>query len=275
MVRNLRPLFTRMSKDLAIHAAENLSVQDQNQYRPKLEDIIFNGMSDTAKVFTRNIRDDLNEGSSLWDASVSENVTADSDTLQDMADEIAAQASLFIADQTIAQATLILDTNYRQMRESLEEAVAELTQTKTRRFRIEKKAPIDAGLDFISYADVAKKAAKIFKTKSRSRPDLIASQIVGMTESFSKQTEAEVLNENDVAIDGKPIQGKLQKSWNAILDSRTREAHAEADAEYMANPIDIDENFIVDGEELEYPRDPNGSPGNVINCRCAVMYVTD
>ena len=49
----------------------------------------------------------------------------------------------------------------------------------------------------------------------------------------------------------------------------TRQAHLDADAEYADNPIALDAAFIVDGEALQYPGDPNGSSGNVINCLCA------
>jgi hypothetical protein len=31
------------------------------------------------------------------------------------------------------------------------------------------------------------------------------------------------------------------------------------------------EPFLVEGEELQYPRDPNGSPENTINCHCLVI----
>ena len=31
--------------------------------------------------------------------------------------------------------------------------------------------------------------------------------------------------------------------------------------------------FEVGGEELEYPGDPNGSPENVIQCRCQALYI--
>jgi hypothetical protein len=36
----------------------------------------------------------------------------------------------------------------------------------------------------------------------------------------------------------------------------------------------LDEPFIVDGEELLYPGDPNGSPENIINCACTHTPVT-
>ena len=31
-------------------------------------------------------------------------------------------------------------------------------------------------------------------------------------------------------------------------------------------------NLFVGGEEIMYPGDPNGMSGNIINCRCKVVY---
>ena len=60
----------------------------------------------------------------------------------------------------------------------------------------------------------------------------------------------------------------LEKKWMPTLDERTRPAHAAmADSDY----IPIDEPFEVDGEQLDYPSDPSGSPENVINCRCVEL----
>jgi hypothetical protein len=36
--------------------------------------------------------------------------------------------------------------------------------------------------------------------------------------------------------------------------------------------VGINEMFIVGGENLEFPGDPFGSPGNVINCRCTLFF---
>ena len=59
------------------------------------------------------------------------------------------------------------------------------------------------------------------------------------------------------------------KGWLSAFVDDTREEHKEADAMYSDNPIPIDEPFIVGGEELQYPGDPNASAGNVVNCLCA------
>lgn len=61
----------------------------------------------------------------------------------------------------------------------------------------------------------------------------------------------------------------LQKQWAAVEDSRTREAHAAADGQ----TVDLDEDFIVGGEKMAYPGDPVASAGNVINCRCTLIYI--
>lgn len=61
----------------------------------------------------------------------------------------------------------------------------------------------------------------------------------------------------------------MYKTWLPTEGSRTRDAHA-----VMANhpSIPINENFIVNGESMARPRDPNGSLKNIINCRCTMSY---
>lgn len=61
------------------------------------------------------------------------------------------------------------------------------------------------------------------------------------------------------------------KVWMATADSRTRDAHDEADGQ----TVPIGEAFDVDGEAMEFPGDPDGSEENVINCRCTVGYADE
>jgi len=63
--------------------------------------------------------------------------------------------------------------------------------------------------------------------------------------------------------------GATHKRWIAELDDKTRPAHAEADGVI----IPIDDYFLVGGDTMRYPHDYlNGSPGNLINCRCVCTY---
>lgn len=54
-----------------------------------------------------------------------------------------------------------------------------------------------------------------------------------------------------------------KKVWMATNDSRTRHSHAELDGE----EVEINETFSND---LKFPGDPDGDPGEVYNCRCTM-----
>lgn len=65
----------------------------------------------------------------------------------------------------------------------------------------------------------------------------------------------------------------LMKKWVIRAQGKggtpVRPAHLAANGQ----TVPVDEPFIVGGEKLMYPHDPAGSPGNIINCRCASIPV--
>ena len=69
--------------------------------------------------------------------------------------------------------------------------------------------------------------------------------------------------------------GIEKKEWISTLDDRTRESHLMMDGVIA----DIDSTFEVVNEteggvdNMQYPLDPNGSAGNVCNCRCTVAPI--
>jgi len=58
-----------------------------------------------------------------------------------------------------------------------------------------------------------------------------------------------------------------RKGWLSAFTSESRDSHMDASDQV----VDLKEAFIVDGEELQYPGDPSGSAGNIINCLCATF----
>lgn len=60
------------------------------------------------------------------------------------------------------------------------------------------------------------------------------------------------------------ISGVIMRVWNTVGDDRVRDVHAEADGQETT----VDGTFNVGGEQLQRPRDPAGSPWNILNCRC-------
>lgn len=62
---------------------------------------------------------------------------------------------------------------------------------------------------------------------------------------------------------------KVKKKWLAILDSRTRDTHKDLDGQTQ----EVDDPFVVDGDEIKFPGDPTAKPALTYNCRCTLTYV--
>jgi uncharacterized protein with gpF-like domain len=67
----------------------------------------------------------------------------------------------------------------------------------------------------------------------------------------------------------------MKREWVSAQDDRTRDTseadHVDADGQ----TVGMKEPFTVSGEKLMFPGDPSGSAANVINCRCAVVFIYD
>ena len=63
----------------------------------------------------------------------------------------------------------------------------------------------------------------------------------------------------------------VSKKWNTMEDDKVRDAHARVDGQ----TVQSNKEFVVDGEDLEYPGDINGSLSNIINCRCFITEELD
>lgn len=71
--------------------------------------------------------------------------------------------------------------------------------------------------------------------------------------------------------EAKPLAGDLVKIWGAFMDADTRPSHIAADGQTR----ELDQPFDVGGVALMTPADPNaadGAAGEVINCRCTILY---
>ena len=76
--------------------------------------------------------------------------------------------------------------------------------------------------------------------------------------------------ENKARLDGmywaEYLGNKMHKAWIATPDNRTRDSHASLDGK------EIPLNKIFDNG-CSRPRDPNGTPAEICNCRCSLKYV--
>lgn len=60
---------------------------------------------------------------------------------------------------------------------------------------------------------------------------------------------------------------KTKKQWLATLDGRTRHYHRLLDGQVQ----DVDKPFVVEGEEIMFPGDPDAEGYMVYNCRCTLI----
>lgn len=111
--------------------------------------------------------------------------------------------------------------------------------------------------DDLSGAEIAKQIRTQIPSISAVRSDTIARTEVHAAANYANQSAAEA------------TELEMDKEWIAFIDGRERDAHRIADGQR----VPMDEDFNVDGEDLEYPGDPSGSAENVINCRCVVGYL--
>ena len=72
----------------------------------------------------------------------------------------------------------------------------------------------------------------------------------------------------------------MDKRWISARDNRVRgnPAGKYANAEFdhwdiNGTILPMDQDFSQTGEPLSYPGDPDGAPGDIINCRCSLGYI--
>lgn len=112
-----------------------------------------------------------------------------------------------------------------------------------------------------TYQQMVDRVKEVYSAASQSRAETIA------------MTETNVAI-NSGRYDGMREAGVEKKAWLASDLAGSRPAHQQASRDYEMG-IPIDEPFRVDGEYLDHPGDPNGSPGNTINCRCTILAILD
>jgi hypothetical protein len=92
---------------------------------------------------------------------------------------------------------------------------------------------------------------------------------IARTEVVSASNQGSLIGARDSGVEQKKV-------WVSVLDNRTRVYEGPMKPfdhwEMDGVSAEMEDPFIVSGEELMYPGDPAGSAGNVINCRCGIIF---
>ncbi len=297
VVPKLKSVFAHMANDVAALYLTTGNVPAESlaeNYFPEFLKEIRDAMRKSIKQFGFNLRGDLQKNFGFFfdvemkpaelDLCFKKLVTINdpdlTEKLNTVNNDFLRQVTLFVANQSENQARFVSDTNAKEIIEAIrieEEKFRLDLETQAAKIRTLQSQSITADVAdqiakarsemTLQQADAEAIIAKNIKAnlldRSPARSDLIASQNVGLAESWARQTEGEIIQGARLA-DATGRTASVMKVWTAILDTKTRASHAAADSE----KVSIQESFVVGGESLKYPRDPNGSAGNVINCRC-------
>lgn len=91
------------------------------------------------------------------------------------------------------------------------------------------------------------------------------SNVIARTETHTAANQA-----SQEAARSTPQSDELKREWIAAEDDRTRSTHMAANTQVVG----MEEPFKVGEASLMFPGDPNGPPGEIINCRCTLAYIT-
>lgn len=113
---------------------------------------------------------------------------------------------------------------------------------------------------------IAAAAGVILRQLFKSREGAIANVQTQAPAEEAKRQEAVALGRAD----GKQ-EAEIEKVWQTVGDADVRIAHVAANGQQRPGNA----AFSVGGEDLRYPGDSTlgASAGNVINCRCAAIYL--
>lgn len=90
------------------------------------------------------------------------------------------------------------------------------------------------------------------------------------------RTETTAAANMAASIAGKESGLVLVKEWISSNDARTRQREKGDQFDHLdMDGIRVDEDgfFNVQGDMIKFPGDPDGQPGNIINCRCSVATI--
>ena len=255
-IPDLRVIFRNMANDAESIYRKNGSVNAKelaNNYYPEFLKEIRDMMRKTVREFSFDLREDLqrkglNFGIDLEIKEITDpNVK---DKLKEINTQFKESSTFFIANQSEEQAKYIAETNAKEIDLAIRQE--EL------KFNNQKALP--------EWIIIARNVKINLLDRRQARSELIASQVVGLTEAWTRQEEAQIIDEQELEIDNKPVE--VLKTWVAILDMKTRPSHASADFQQVS----INDDFIVGGFKAKFPRDPNLPPEESIGCRCIVDY---
>jgi len=232
----LRRFFKQISKDATASWISNGNIPLLDSFSIELISLLRTHYRRVSKAFGGELRSRSKKSFSLLlETKQEEDLDANIDT----------DIVKYINEHSIQQSQYILQTTERE----LNNIVATVTASAI----LEGSKP--------TKQETAKEIEKEFYSRTNGRVDTIA-----MTETQTPAEEISYIEALGVAAVAVTQGGDVVKTWNTVLDEKTRPAHVEADRQERK----IKDPYLVGGELLPVPGSTalGASLKNIINCRC-------
>ncbi|MEE9223036.1 MAG: hypothetical protein V3V40_06225 [Nitrosomonadaceae bacterium] len=259
----LRRLFRDISLDMRAFVAETGSPPNASVYEDDLRGILAKQGRRVSTAFSGHIVGFLDEQpdddpiiEDLALIAAIGGLTAGA-LIDRMRNDVRRRNQAFISEQVTADTRIITVTNQREMDASVLSARA---------------AILDGG-DVPTNTEVARISSRDFQNRGFARSPTIAAtftqKIAEGVKDIERTTFFNARNGFPSVIANVP-QIQEVEIWVTVGDENVRPTHVAVDF----SPKD-DFGWSVGGEFLKFPGDPNGSPGNIINCRCSIQPVIE
>ena len=227
----LRKFFKQISKDATTKWLSNRTIPSLNSFSIELISILRNHYRRVNKAFGNELRKQSKKSFLILETKQEENIDAD--------------IVKYINEHSEEQSQFILQTTERELNNIAATVVA---------------STMLGGLT-LTNQEIAREIEGEFNDRAEGRIDTIA-----MTETQTPAEEIPYIEALGVAAIAIPQGQAVVKTWNTVLDEKTRPAHVQADRQEK----NIKEPYIVMGERLPVPGSTalGASLSNIINCRC-------
>ncbi len=230
----LRKFFSQISEDVRTVWVATGSIPNLRSFNLELVAILRTHYRLVAKAFKTTTRDSIKSASHTLELKQEE--TIDRDILT------------FINEHSQQQSDFILMTTERNLQNIATEVITAASLT---------------GL-VLPPAESGAQIQEAFEANADSRVDTISITETQGASEFSKFLEAKGIA---ATLTGTQ---EVFKTWNTVLDEKTRLSHVEADRQRVR----LTTAFSVQGQSLRFPGDGGlgATLDNTINCRCSAIY---
>lgn len=237
----MRGFYRRVTDDFVLLYSDLGLMIDFNLYLDELTDILRTHYRKVSTVFGRKVRAQLKSASLVLDQKQGESL-------------INQALRAFVNSQPVRSAQTIMTSLAAKFRELTQKVITSTTEA-------------------LNNSGIAQEVARRFRVQIPGRANTVALSETQLAAEAAKNIEVQTMADNDITVNDTEVTRATVKEWNAVLDSKTRDAHVTADGQRRP----IDDPYIVSGQRLMYPGDRSlgASASNVINCRCGSQFLID